>query len=105
MKERAHGRTKHIFVGDSQMMSLRNAFHRHNKCPEVWWSNHSSQDVEDMMQTVHRNEKSVAKMKSKTRFYSHVEQAPETRALPKGCTEEASRPSFSGTAGSTASCP
>jgi len=39
MKERFHGRTKHIFVGDSQMMSLRNAFHRANNCPEIWWSN------------------------------------------------------------------
>ncbi|CAK0910838.1 unnamed protein product, partial [Prorocentrum cordatum] len=88
MKERAHGRTKHIFVGDSQMMSLRNAFHRLNKCPEVWWSNHTEQDISDMIGTVRRNEKAAGKLKSRARFFSRAEQTPETKELPKGCTEE-----------------
>jgi hypothetical protein len=88
MKERFHGRTKHIFVGDSQMMSLRNAFHRLNKCPEIWWSNHTEQDISDMMGTVRRNDKSKSKAGSNARFYSRAEQAPETAKLPHGCTED-----------------
>jgi len=88
MKERSHGRTKHIFVGDSQMMSLRNAFHRLNKCPEIWWTNHSEQDVTDMMGTVRRNEKDRSKTASNARFYSRAEQAPETAKLPHGCKED-----------------
>jgi len=88
MKERFHGKTKHIFVGDSQMMSLRNAFHRLNKCPEIWWSNHTEQDISDMIGTVRRNEKASGKLKSKARFYSRAEQSPETKELPHGCTEE-----------------
>jgi len=88
MKERFHGKTKHIFVGDSQMMALRNAFHRLNKCPEIWWANHTEKDVDDMMGTVRRNEaaKSTAIMRSKSRFRSRAEQAPDK--LPRGCTEE-----------------
>ncbi|CAK0840125.1 unnamed protein product [Prorocentrum cordatum] len=88
MKERSHGRTKHIFVGDSQMMSLRNAFHRLNKCPEIWWSNHTEQDISDMMGTVQRNDKSKSRTGSNARFYSKAEQAPGTAQLPHGCTEE-----------------
>jgi len=88
MKERFHGKTKHIFVGDSQMMALRNAFHRLNKCPEIWWSNHTQKDIDDMMGTVRRNSDSKAAVmtKSKSRFRSRAEQAPDK--LPRGCTEE-----------------
>merc|ERR1719343_751785 len=88
MKERVHGRTKHIFVGDSQMMSLRNAFHRLNKCPEIWWSNHTEQDISDMMGTVRRNDKSKSKTGGNARFSSKAEQAPGTAQLPHGCKEE-----------------
>ncbi|CAK0799791.1 unnamed protein product [Prorocentrum cordatum] len=86
MKERFHGKTKHIFVGDSQMMALRNAFHRLNKCPEIWWANHTAKDVDDMMGTVRRNEASKTSAKSKSRFRSRADQAPDR--LPRGCTEE-----------------
>jgi hypothetical protein len=90
MKERFHGKTKHIFVGDSQMMALRNAFHRLNKCPEIWWSNHTEKDIDDMMGTVRRNERashSASTMsKSKARFRSRSDDAPDK--LPRGCTEE-----------------
>jgi len=86
MKERFHGKMKHIFVGDSQMMALRNAFHRLNRCPEIWWSNHSQKDIDDMMGTVRRNQASKALAKSKSRFRSRSDQAPDK--LPHGCTEE-----------------
>jgi hypothetical protein len=86
MKERFHSRTKHIFVGDSQMMALRNAFHRLNKCPEIWWNNVTSQFLDDMKTTVRRNEKGMERAKSKARFYSRSEQSPKD--LPHGCTEE-----------------
>jgi len=86
MKERFHGRAKHIFVGDSQMISLRNAFHRLNKCPEIWWSNYTAQFLDDMMTAVQRSEKGIAKTKSKARFYSRSQQTPSE--LPHGCTEE-----------------
>jgi len=92
MKERSHGRVKHIFVGDSQMMSLRNAFNRLNKCPELWWSNSSAKDIDDLKESVKRstNEKSLAK--SKARFYSRTEQGPDLLLGPgsssPGCTEE-----------------
>jgi hypothetical protein len=90
MKERAHGRTKHLFVGDSQMMALRNAFHRLNKCPELWWANNTAQYMDDMMASVRRNEKGDLKTKSNARFYSRTKQAPDAAdgLLPKGCTEE-----------------
>merc|ERR1719382_1674644 len=87
MKERFHGRTKHIFVGDSQMMALRNAFHRLNKCPEIWFDNHTAQFLDDMMATVRRNEKGASKVKSNERFHSRSKQAPEIAELPRGCTE------------------
>jgi len=90
---RLHGRMRHIFVGDSQMMALRNAYHRLNKCPEIWWSNHTSQEVDRMMQQVHqieRNklEKGQAVKRSRARFHSRTEQVPDTLRLPQGCTEE-----------------
>jgi hypothetical protein len=90
MKERFKGRTKHIFVGDSQMMALRNAFHRLNKCPELWWANNTAQYIDDMMSTVRRNEKGDSKTKSNARFYSRTKQSPDAAdgLLPKGCTEE-----------------
>jgi len=88
MKERGHGKIKHIFVGDSQMMSLRNAFHRLNKCPELWWDNHTAAYLDDMMASVRRNEKGGSRTKSNARFYSRTKQAPETAELPKGCSEE-----------------
>jgi len=88
MKERHHGRTKHIFVGDSQMMALRNAFHRLNKCPEIWFENHTAQFFGDMMAEVRRNEKGASQTKSNARFHSHSKQAPDATELPHGCTEE-----------------
>merc|ERR1719145_71573 len=83
MKERFHGRTKHIFVGDSQMMALRNAFHRLNKCPEIWWNNVTSQFLDDMKTTVRRNEKGMERAKSKARFYSRTQQTPAE--FPSSC--------------------
>jgi len=87
MKEHFRGRMKHIFVGDSQMMSLRNAFHRLNKCPEIWWSNHSA-DMDDMRMVVQRNMRDKPHLMSKARFHSTSNQAPAESALPAGCTEE-----------------
>jgi hypothetical protein len=98
MRERLSGRMKHIFVGDSQMMALRNAFHRLNACPEVWWTNHSAEDLDSMMRTVQRNanggakdeaakDKGQPKAKSRARFHSRTEMVPYMR-LPSGCTEE-----------------
>mmetsp|Transcript_104054 Transcript_104054/g.294501 ORF Transcript_104054/g.294501 Transcript_104054/m.294501 type:complete len:453 (+) Transcript_104054:121-1479(+) len=87
MKERFHGKTKHIFVGDSQMMSLRNAFHRLNKCPEIWWSKNDTRFIDDMMVAVRRNEKDGPKMKSRARFHSHSQQTPNVTEMPHGCTE------------------
>ncbi|CAK0880376.1 unnamed protein product [Prorocentrum cordatum] len=87
MKERGHGRVKHIFVGDSQMMSLRNAFHRLNKCPEIWWSKNDTRFIDDMMVAVRRNEKDGPKMKSRARFHSHSQQTPNVTEMPHGCTE------------------
>jgi len=88
MKERFHGRTKHIFVGDSQMMALRNAFHRLNKCPEIWFDNHTAEYLDEMMDSVRRNEKGASKTKSNERFHSRSKQSPEVAELPRGCTEE-----------------
>jgi len=90
---RGHGRTRHIFVGDSQMMALRNAYHRLNKCPEIWWSNHTAEDLESIMQSVHQNErarheKGQAVKRTRARFHSRTEQVPNMLRLPKGCTEE-----------------
>jgi hypothetical protein len=69
------------------MMSLRNAFNRLNQCPEIWWSNSSAKDLDDLMDSVKRNAKENSKTKSKARFYSRTQQGPEL-LLPKGCTEE-----------------
>jgi len=71
VKDKFRGKTKHIFVGDSQMMSLRNAFHRMNGCPEIWW-NSSTQE----------------KRKSQVvgRLHSSTQQAPE--ATVEGCRED-----------------
>jgi len=88
MKERFHGRTKHIFVGDSQMMALRNAFHRLNKCPEIWFDNHTAEYLDEVMDSVRRNEKGASKTKSNERFHSRSKQSPEVAELPHGCTEE-----------------
>jgi len=70
------------------MMALRNAFHRLNKCPELWWDNNNKQYFDDMMASVRRNENGALKTKSNARFYSRTKQAPEMAELPKGCTEE-----------------
>jgi hypothetical protein len=70
------------------MMALRNAFHRLNKCPEIWFDNHTAQFLDDMMATVRRNEKGASKVKSNERFHSRSKQAPEIAELPRGCTEE-----------------
>jgi len=86
MKERSKGRTKHIFVGDSQVMALRNAFHRLNKCPEIWFDNHTGQFRDEMMAKVRRNEEGALKTKSNERFHSRSMQTPEK--LPHGCTED-----------------
>jgi len=92
MKERFIGKMKHIFVGDSQMMALRNAFHRLNRCPEIWFANHSAEDLDAMMRTVQRNgkaknEEDRLKAKSRARFHSRPQMVPYTK-LPEGCTEE-----------------
>jgi len=92
MRERFVGKMKHIFVGDSQMMALRNAFHRLNRCPEIWYTNHSADDIDSMMRSVQRNgrakdEKGQLKAKSRARFHSRAEMVPYMR-LPEGCTEE-----------------
>jgi hypothetical protein len=66
------GRVKHIFVGDSQMMSLRNALHRLNKCPDIFWSS----GEEEAMFT-----------KPMGRLHSNTQQVPDER-VPHGCTDE-----------------
>jgi len=70
------GKVKHIFVGDSQMMSLRNAFHRLNKCPEIWW---------DANSTDARAGRRMAAA-SVGRLHSGSQQAPES--ILDGCREE-----------------
>jgi len=83
MKENIKGRTKHIFVGDSQMMSLRNAFHRRNGCPEIWWKN-NTEGVQELLEAV----KSGKRVKTTNgRFHSPTEQAPQ-HELPQGCKED-----------------
>jgi hypothetical protein len=79
MKDNFRGKTKHIFVGDSQMMTLRNAFHRINKCPEIWWTNHTEE------QALKLQRKSAHSATG--RLHSGTEQSPETM-LPTGCSEE-----------------
>jgi hypothetical protein len=76
-KENFHlGKLKHIFVGDSQMMVLRNAFHRLNKCPEIWWSNQSEKAVSKRMQ-----------MQRRGRLHSLTDQSP-VEILPADCKED-----------------
>jgi len=70
------GRMKHIFVGDSQMLSLRNALHRLNKCPEIWW---------DANATDARPGRKAAAA-SVGRRHSGTRQAPESAV--DGCGEE-----------------
>jgi len=69
------GRTdkvKHIFVGDSQMMSLRGAFHRLTKCPDIFWSN---------------GEEEAIFTKPLGRLHSNIQQVPQEN-VPDGCTED-----------------
>ncbi|CAK0897959.1 unnamed protein product [Prorocentrum cordatum] len=83
MQERRQSRTKHIFVGDSQMMALRNALHRLNGCPEIWWHN-NTRDHQEVLASI------KAGMRVKTssgRFHSRTDQSPDG-ALPAGCKED-----------------
>ncbi|CAK0903992.1 unnamed protein product [Prorocentrum cordatum] len=83
MQERRQSRTKHIFVGDSQMMALRNALHRLNGCPEIWWHNRT-RDFQEVLASI------KAGMRVKTssgRFHSRTDQSPDG-ALPTGCKED-----------------
>ncbi|CAK0887014.1 unnamed protein product [Prorocentrum cordatum] len=73
------GKVKHIFVGDSQMMVLRNAFHRLHKCPEVWWSSQSEKAV--------NLRKALQARLKKGRLHSLTDQSP-LEILPEGCQEE-----------------
>jgi len=73
MRETLKGRLKHIFVGDSQMMSLRNAFHRLNKCPEIWWT----MLPED---TALSQERRPAKRTRSGRLHSATEQTPDAHS-------------------------
>lgn len=72
MKETLNGRLKHIFVGDSQMMSLRNAFHRLNRCPEIWWT------------TLPEDTWRSATMTRSGRRHSATEQTPDA-PIPADC--------------------
>jgi len=66
------GKVKHIFVGDSQMMSLRNAFHRLNMCPDIFWSS---------------GEEEAIFTKPLGRLHSNTQQAPPGN-IPDGCKDE-----------------
>jgi len=74
-------------VGDSQMMALRNAFNRLNKCPELWWGNTTANDMDDLVKLSQRRANEKSKVKSKARFHSRTEQGPEQHP-PTGCTED-----------------
>ncbi|CAK0807334.1 unnamed protein product [Prorocentrum cordatum] len=80
MKESRRGRLKHIFVGDSQMMSLRNALHRLNRCPEIWWTTAPSEG------TALRAELLSATRLGSGRLHSATEQTPDA-PTPAGCSE------------------
>jgi len=80
MRPRAASRIKHIFVGDSQMMTLRNALHRLNKCPEIFYDNRTTEDLLARRRSGALHEKG--------RLHSGTQQTPEGSRVPKGCTEE-----------------
>jgi len=82
MQEGRQSRTKHIFVGDSQMMALRNALHRLNGCPEIWWHN-SSRDQQELLASIRAGRRVKT---GNGRFHSHTDQTPDG-ALPSGCNE------------------
>ncbi|CAK0886831.1 unnamed protein product [Prorocentrum cordatum] len=82
MQEARQSRTKHIFVGDSQMMALRNALHRLNGCPEIWWHN-SSRDQQELLASIRAGRRVKT---GNGRFHSHTDQTPDG-ALPSGCNE------------------
>merc|ERR1719262_1712109 len=69
-------RVKHIFVGDSQMMSLRNALHRLNRCPEIFWDANAT-DASAGRRTA---------ATSVGRLHSSTQQAPESAV--DGCHED-----------------
>jgi len=69
---KGRGKLKHIFVGDSQMMSLRNAFHRLNRCPEIWWDSNIT--------AARKNLQRIG------RLHSSTQQAPVNTLY--GCKEE-----------------
>jgi len=83
MQEGRQSRTKHIFVGDSQMMALRNALHRLNGCPEIWWRN-TTRDREDLLASMKAGKRVRA---SSGRFHARTDQAPDG-PLPTGCKED-----------------
>jgi len=83
MKERRQGRTRHIFVGDSQMMALRNALHRLNGCPEVWWYN-ATMNHQDMLEQI----KAGKRVKTGNgRFHAQSDQTPDG-FVSAGCKED-----------------
>lgn len=83
MQEGRQSKTKHIFVGDSQMMALRNALHRLNGCPEIWWQN-ATWYHQDLLASI----KAGKRVKeSNGRFHARTYQTPDG-VLPQGCKEE-----------------
>jgi hypothetical protein len=83
MQEGRQSKTKHIFVGDSQMMALRNALHRLNGCPEIWWQN-ATWDHQDLLASINAHKRVK---ESNGRFHSRTDQTPDG-VLPQGCKEE-----------------
>jgi len=83
MQEGRQSKTKHIFVGDSQMMALRNALHRLNGCPEIWWRN-TTWDHQELLASI----KAGKRVKTNDgRIHAQTDQTPDG-TLPKGCKEE-----------------
>jgi len=83
MQEGRQSKTKHIFVGDSQMMALRNALHRLNGCPEIWWHN-TTWDHQELLASIQAGRRVKD---SNGRFHAKTDQTPDGD-LPKGCKEE-----------------
>mmetsp|Transcript_104039 Transcript_104039/g.294460 ORF Transcript_104039/g.294460 Transcript_104039/m.294460 type:complete len:426 (+) Transcript_104039:62-1339(+) len=81
MRPRAVSRIKHIFVGDSQMMTLRNALHRLNRCPEIYFDNSTTEELISRRRSGEEQER-------RGRLHSGTLQSPEGHRVPKGCTEE-----------------